>query len=195
MPRKATTPDRRCEICGSLFVGHPGKPNRFCSHPCRDEARKSTEDHFWSRVDRSGGPDGCWLWIGGGDGKGYGSCKFRGRMIRTHILAWELTHGPISDRLCVCHDCPGGENRRCCNPRHLFLGTRKDNNADRDRKGHHVSLRGERHGRAKLSPESVIAIRRRSATGDATFAALSREFGVSETTIADIVRRKIWRHL
>lgn len=39
-----------------------------------DEAR------FWSKVDKSGGPDGCWLWKAGLDKHGYGRFGAGGRI-------------------------------------------------------------------------------------------------------------------
>ena len=28
---------------------------------------------FWEKVDRTGGPENCWTWIGGVDNEGYGT--------------------------------------------------------------------------------------------------------------------------
>lgn len=77
---------------------------------------------------------GCWLWLGTIKG-GYGNVAFCGRTMRTHRLAYELTHGPIPSGLCVCHRC---DTPSCCNPDHLFLGTPNDNNQDKIRKGRDV---------------------------------------------------------
>lgn len=52
--------------------------------------------------------------------------------MRVHRIAWSLKHGNPSNELCVLHKC---DNPPCCNTEHLFLGTRADNNADRDKKG------------------------------------------------------------
>lgn len=87
------------------------------------------------RLDKSGGPDACWPWMGsrntGGSGKNHGSIQ-AGRMVKAHRIAWILAGGPVPDGMCVLHRC---DNPPCCNPAHLFLGTVADNNRDRDAKG------------------------------------------------------------
>lgn len=90
-------------------------------------------DRFWSKVDRTG--TGCWLWLASLTGAGYGQFWLNGRREGAHRVAWELTYGPIPDGLLVCHDCPDGDNPRCVNPAHLFLGTTKDNADDMVAKG------------------------------------------------------------
>jgi len=53
---------------------------------------------------------------------------------------------------------------------------------------------GELHGSAKLTVDDVIAIRKLASTG-MTHRALATKFGVSHTTVGQIVRGQIWRHL
>ncbi len=85
---------------------------------------------FWAKVDKSGD---CWLWTAFKNQQGYGRIKVLHRPILAHRLAWQLTYGVIKDdELCVCHHC---DVRLCVRPDHLFLGTLRDNNLDRTRKG------------------------------------------------------------
>lgn len=87
----------------------------------------------------TGLPDtACWPWLGYIDtSTGYGALNMRrvnGKWIPepAHRLVWVLFYGAIPDSMCICHTC---DIPICCNPRHLFLGTHKDNTADMTRKG------------------------------------------------------------
>ncbi len=93
-------------------------------------------ERFWRRVDRSGGPDSCWLWTGGRYRDGYGQCRAVGKKMANHRAAWVITHGSLPPKgLYVLHNCPGGDKKLCCNPAHLWLGTHADNMADGVKKG------------------------------------------------------------
>lgn len=76
---------------------------------------------FWARAEKS---PGCWGWDGAGDGAGYWRCGWRGKKIRVHRIAFELTYGPIPEGMVIDHAC---HNRSCTNPGHLRAVTRKQN--------------------------------------------------------------------
>ena len=102
------------------------------------------EGAFWALVDRSGGPDACWPWIGRRFPNGYG--YFQGprplrRSVLAHREAWRFTNGELADGLFALHHC---DNPPCCNPAHLFTGTHTENMADMYRKDRGPT--GERHG-------------------------------------------------
>lgn len=157
---------------------------------------------FWSRMDKSGGPDACWVWTQYKCRDGYG--KYGKKSTPAHRMAWFVTNGPIPDGMLVCHRC---DNPPCCNPAHLFLGTVADNHRDMVQKGRHARgdtsgsrtciesrPRGEGHGRAKLNNEAVADIRARATGGEAT-ASLARSYGVGWSTVYGVVTGKTWCHL
>jgi len=145
---------------------------------------------FWDKVDIRGAND-CWIWRGGFS-NGYGSFRMNGRAHASHRVAWELENGPILGDLCVCHKC---DTRACCNPNHLFLGTRAENNADRDAKDRRIAVRGEQAGRAKLTNKQVVEIRHLYASGDISQRKLATMFNITHSTIGAIVRREHWVHI
>ena len=58
--------------------------------------------------------------------------------VKTHRLALRLyyrdNNKSWNPNLRVCHRCPGGDNKLCCNPDHLYLGTAGQNARDNFRK-------------------------------------------------------------
>ena len=142
-------------------------------------------NRFWSWVDIRRFDD-CWEWQGGTT-EGYGMfCTGEG-MVLAHRLSWIIENGQISDGLCVLHQC---DNRKCVNPNHLFLGTKKDNTNDARRKGRIAcrSVRkpsknsynsGTSNGRAKLTEEDVVKIRELYASGQYTVIGLAKQYGVA----------------
>jgi hypothetical protein len=93
------------------------------------------EDRFWRKV--SIVPDGCWNWTASFYPTGYGQfgLRIQGKN-STHTasrIAYVSAIGNPGDSL-VCHIC---DNRACCRPSHLFLGSHYDNNRDMYEKGRH----------------------------------------------------------
>lgn len=151
---------------------------------------KKDEKRFWSKVDRTGGPDNCWLWKAGRFSTGYGQFHVRGRSNVASRVAYDIYFGEIPAGYQVCHKC---DNPLCVNPRHLFLGTTQDNTRDRDRKGR--QSRGEKVNTCKLTPDSVRQIRHLYATQEYTQVQLAKQYGVSQVQIGHIVRGEHWKHI
>lgn len=163
---------------------------------------------FWRHVERGVNLDDCWLWNGPTWNTGYGMVyvqRTRPRIrMRAHRVSWEIANGPIPDGLCVCHAC---DNPPCCNPRHLWLGTKSENTRDMFTKGrqargersgprkHRERMpRGENHWQSKLTDDLVRQIRREYAAG-LTQKELAARCGVNQTTIGNVVLRKTWFHV
>jgi hypothetical protein len=120
---------------------------------------------------------GCWLWQGDKWARpehGYGRIWLNGRRVKAHRVAWELYVGPIPPGQHVLHKC---DVRLCVNPEHLFLGTKIDNNTDRDQKGR-TAIEFQR----KLTDAQVFTIR-----NDPRFCrVIAVEYGVSLALVAAI---------
>lgn len=148
--------------------------------------RSGIWSQFWARVERRG-DDECWNYVGGLSKKGYGQGWFNlDRVYRTaHRASWAIHFGPPGD-LCVCHRC---DNRRCVNPAHLFLGTNAENMADMAAKGR--GQRGQTHVKARLTDDTVRAIR----VASGTTAEIARRFGVSHGTVRAVLTGRTWKHV
>jgi hypothetical protein len=162
---------------------------------------------LWSGVDRSGGPDACWLWIRSTNNQGYGQfgIHHRGKKrlnFLAHRIAYFLGYGVDPGPLLVCHTC---DQKRCCNPKHLWCGTHADNNRDAAAKGltpsgerhfwrrHPEVVRwGEKNPTTKLKETEVIEIRTLHASGMSQ-TDIAAKFGMKRTTVGAIVRRENWR--
>ena len=144
-------------------------------------------DAFWRRVDMSGGPDACWPWRGGMTYEGYGIALFDGKSTTAHRIAYILTHGPIEPSLVVCHHC---DNPPCCNPKHLFDGTQRDNIQDSVRKGH----RGNGYRAPKIArPQKTNGVHRATMAEKQTVLIVDRERvktkGKSNNVVIDAIVR------
>jgi hypothetical protein len=141
----------KCGKCGTEF-----KPKNYYKTSCSRECGTSlawarrlekTPDRFWEKV-RMIAPDECWVWTGAIGSDRYGKMKWRGKQWGTHRLAYTLANGEIPAGLHVCHRC---DNRVCCNPAHLFLGTALDNIRDCIAKGRFI----RRHSKG-LKPQPTL---------------------------------------
>ena len=162
---------------------------------------KNTPELFWARVKKGNCTD-CWEWTGAMSSSWYGSVAWQGARVQAHRLAYLLSIGGIrpetlfrvGDRArtykrFVLHKC---DNRLCCNPRHLFLGSMRTNLLDAYRKGRKTQPRSK-HVNAKLTPAQVRTIRARYVRGGVRQVDLAAEFGVTQRVISLIIRHESYK--
>lgn len=148
------------------------------------------ETRFWAKVNRTS-PNSCWEWLGclKGSGRGYGSIYYGGRMVRAHrvALALKLNRSLLPSEHAL-HYC---DNTRCCNPAHLYPGDHAQNMRDTATRSRRIGLKGSENTRAKLNDDAVKHIR----SSTATLRSLATIYGVSESLVSLVRRRKVWTHL
>lgn len=144
-------------------------------------SQEALADRFWSKVAKPIEPDACWNWIAGCFEDGYGAFSSgtttagNNRVVKAHRLAFELLSGTtLPSKTLLLHHC---DNKRCCNPRHLYVGTYADNMFDRTTRGIHRP----HHRINRINTEEL---RRRRKAGERV-KDLAKEFGVS--------RQHVWR--
>lgn len=149
---------------------------------------------FWNKVINQG--NNCWSWKASKEA-GYGRMLFDGKLQLAHRISYQIHYGPLDDDICVLHTC---DNRECTNPNHLFLGTRLDNNRDRQRKGRSSGGKnggapmGTRNGMAKLS-ESDVRMIKQLLQQRINRKLLAERFSISISTIDHIATNKKWAHV
>ena len=181
---------RRSSLLSSLVTLHVSGDSTRLGEIGEIVIKPNTPESFWSRV-KIGSVNECWLWLGATVGSRggklyYGRLPFRGRKIMAHRLAMVLS-GIRVGRSLVCHRC---DVPLCVNPKHLFLGTQKDNITDAVNKGRFAV--GERHWGAKLTEEEVRAIRREVGSD---YVRIAEKYGISRHQIRKIIRRHRWKHV
>lgn len=140
---------------------------------------RNPEDRFWASIE-IGSPAGCWNWTACKQ-DGYGQL-YDGKTMLATRFSYRLFNGAFDQSLYVCHRC---DNPSCVNPKHLFLGTAKDNSVDAKTKRRTAS--GERHGIAKMTNEQAREMRQLYASGGHTFKSLSNRFGVKGSCVYAIL--------
>lgn len=128
---------------------------------------------------------GCWNWKLSTNSSGYGKINYKGKLLYTHRLSYFIWNRSL-DKRDVCHTC---DNRICCNPMHLFQGTRKENMNDALVKNR-VQRGSDRHNTIFTEKDIVYIFNSSEMQKD-----IAKKYGVSPATIGKIKRRETWRHV
>ena len=154
------------------------------------------EIRFWQHVDRRE-EDECWPWKGAKYRNGYGNIRLdrhSGNATASRI-AWNLTYPENQLRAgeCALHRC---DNPSCCNPHHLFRGSKKENSLDMSRKGRAPGpgLRGSNHPNSLLVEDDIIPICDLRNSGW-LLKDIAEKYRVSISAISGIVLGKSWCHV
>lgn len=146
---------------------------------------KTDTEKFWNLFVEQ--PTGCWERPTKVNCKTYSTVKWKGRETAAHRLAAFLSgklkvlHFPRSSnhKDHVLHTC---DNKRCCNPSHLIVGTYSENIIDAYRRNIRPS---------KLSIQIAEQIRAEYLLGE-TQVDLAKRYGVSQVAISKIVRNETY---
>lgn len=151
--------------------------------PFTNKGRRNTPESFWLKVDKRG-PEECWPWLLARAKNGYGWHSENGATTHAHRRAYELVHGSRGTGI-VMHSC---NNKICCNPAHLVLGTASQNVSDAFRDG--LAASGERHYNAKYPASTIKLIREDTRpTKD-----VARSYGISRGYINKIRAGQARKH-
>lgn len=175
---------KRSKICLECKSLCKGKRHIYCSNECKII-------HNTNKI-----PGGCWEWKGKIHSSGYAVTKDydnKNSNIQVHRLSYSIFKGKIPEGLCVCHSC---DNRKCCNPKHLWLGTHKDNNQDCLKKGRNSGGQppGEKNPASRLNEKQVKEIRELLKT-KIDRSEIAKKYEISKQTVFDIQARRSWNHL
>ncbi len=193
-----------------LECGGKTKPKaKFCSNKCSNAYNGRLRQaagifdpkfvkRFWAKVRMQ--RDGCWLWTGAKGRGGHGHIYTGSEYVTASRISFHYAYGFEPGTRFVLHHCT---DTSCVRPDHLYLGDMADKMRDMRSKGLWRlprPLYGEDNPGAKLTESDVRAIRAKYARGAKsacpdTYGSLAEEYGVSKSTVGQLVRRTSWKHL
>jgi len=150
-------------------------------------------DRFWSKVSISSSVNSCWDWKGWvrSADKPYGKFVVRAKTYSAHRISYFIATSIDPKDLHTLHAC---DNPKCVNPNHLFLGTNKDNVADKVMKGrqsHNIAWNKGLSLPTKLETQREVFLEAKSIyeQGGISLYDLGKRYGTSKKTLATAFRQ------
>lgn len=174
---------RRRSICYDCNYKHRKMTGYRWKTATDKEKLQNLEKRFNKMVIKK---EGCWDWNGFVRPDGYARIYFDGnnRSMGAHVASWMIKNKRIIKKgECILHEC---DNRKCTSPKHLYLGTHKDNALD--------MVNRERGPSIKLNFNKVKRIKKLLEL-NITIAEIAKIYDVNWATIYDIREGKTWKHV
>lgn len=133
----------------------------------------------------------CWIWTGHKNQDGYGIMSLNGHALLVHRVMYYFFVGDtrgLPDS-CILHKC---DVTSCCNPSHLFSGTKAENALDCKAKGR--TARGSKLPQARISEDKVYALRCEYADGASIKDLAEREQYAFSAMYSLLIGRR-WTHV
>jgi hypothetical protein len=154
----------------------------------------NTSDVLWSKV-KICSENECWEWQGFRNEQGYGRTWINDKGYYAHRVIFNLVNPNVINLNApkstleygfILHTC---DNPSCCNPKHLWLGTHKDNMQDKAKKGRTPDFSGGKGPRCKLTMEQAMKARTLRKAGVST-KNLAIQFGISLCSMKTLLANK-----
>lgn len=135
-------------------------------------------------------PNGCWEFEGSQHKDGY---KWFGKNLAHRYSIQHFENKILNKGDCVCHKC---DNPGCVNPEHLFVGSHKDNMADKAKKHRSHS------GNVKLSEDIVRKIKQETIIGSqpgwnskGNVKEIAEKYNLRYKAVYGIAKGETWKHI
>ena len=205
--------DLSCSVCHKIFtrkkyeyirqLKRNPKTKFCCSRGCQliyrasagGQALRKPLDEFktklFNKINKVLDKDSCWNWLGYiNPFTGYGQIGYTKRTLKSHRETFKLVFNcDLTEDQQVCHTC---DNRVCCRPQHMFIGTIQDNQADKICKNRQV--KGEDVHCSKLT-EDQVKLARNLYKNNKTASYLAKKFKIDVSTMWRVVNRRYWKHV
>jgi len=152
----------------------------------------NTPEILWSKVDKKG-EDECWFWLGYKNEDGYGRVQIKDWQYYAHRVIYNLAFPGVieirapkltDEKGFLLHTC---DNPACCNPKHLWVGTHRDNMEDKVKKNRQKKFPTDSGPRCKLTMQQAREARQLRKEGIPT-RELAVRFGISLPSMKTLIR-------